>query len=309
MPPAVAPLPYWTIDGVEFDNKVGAHLRRVLSVFGCRSDCPAVSDHLEYFSGVFSNARDEHTGLQVYVRGTKLLSAQWDLWAERDCDHDHPVDKDLVYPYVRVHPFPFTFSRPIRVQYSTSDEPITLHVSDIHLRWSEIRRCLEFPAGLYVPERYPKLGYPFNRDYFYQVSSLFTTVHPSFPNEHFATPIIHAPTGLPLQIVPYETLYRCILAFALHDSSPSSVPLTLLVSTQDLLRTLQALSGVWWLHGELAVRDAHIIDFDLCSSMDEEMRRSLLSGPDGFVLPDFDVPYHPYHPLSAPSDPFTVYEA
>ncbi len=262
----VAPLPGWPIKGIEFTPS--EHFSRVLSVLGCDRLCPYARAEEEYIGSAFSNFLDADGILQQPIPGVNAVFARDDFWARDAGGHTHEVDPDLVYPYVRIHHFPFPFSRMILVPCDrgrcldaahTPDEgAITgskLYVADIHLRWSEIERGVY--ERTFVPDRYTVNGYPFNIQYFDLARELF---HPRIPYTpqppHASYPqLIHGPTNLPLELCPFGTLERRISRLARHfgPADGDGVPLLARMSTAWIEAELMRFHGRWWLHTEQAI--------------------------------------------------------
>ncbi|RPD60496.1 hypothetical protein L226DRAFT_570000 [Lentinus tigrinus ALCF2SS1-7] len=250
--PSYAPLPGWTIDGVKFSRR--RHLGRVLAVLGCHIGCPVAYNDVLYLKNAISNERG-HDGVQKEVPGMCIVSAKADFWVEQDGGRHRyhgPVDGDLVYPYVRVHPFPFTFSRPILVRSPSSDSIVQLFVADIHLRWSEIARGIQDP--LFYPPRYTAIGYPFNRDYFDLARALFKprfVFIPEIPHGRRAQ-IVHAASELVVSHAGYTTNLERLVAFDAAHSEDVSV--FVLWTVDCLVREVEAEYRTWWIHREHAVR-------------------------------------------------------
>ncbi len=286
--PAVAPLPLWPIAGIEFSPSL--HLRHVLAVFGCHEGCPAVRSDLPYYGSVYANARNSLQTFQVPTPYTMIVEALWDFSVELVDRHDHPIDTDLVYPYVRIHSFPFTFSRPILVYIPTFRCARYFHVSDIHLRWSEIRRGLEDVR--YAPSRYLGEGYPFNATYFREACKPFELRIPATPS---LSPFIHRATGLPVEMVSYEVIRRRITALA--PSSDREVVYLLRVPTAESMQLLQKLYQGWWLHGDFALRRVRY--GLLCNWLDRGRQSEkphdflLKTHSNAVVLADFTDPFVP----------------
>lgn len=244
-----APLPFWPIDGLYFSPT--RHFERVLDVIGCHVNCPALrtNDH-EYFSSAFSNARDD-AGCQLPSSDIHLLAAAWDYWCDLDTSHDHTVDPDLVYPYPRIHPFPFSFSRPIRLRRCGR----TVYVADIHLRWSEIQHGITDTT--YVPSRYRPDGYPFDVSYFREACSLFdfrVPIPAFYPGVE--PTFVHAETGLQVARSTYRDLYQAVMELHLHGVRVRDpVGYILRVHPDLFLHELQDTHGCWFLHGASAVAE------------------------------------------------------
>ncbi len=209
--------------------------------------------------------------MQEPVHGAHVVAAQNDFWACREGGHSHPVDDDLVYPYVRIHGFDFPFSRAILVycepEHCTDPRHVTdgdsfiaveLFVADIHLRWSEIERGVhDFP---FVPSRYTEHGYPFNIEYFDAVCSLFRPQVPYTPRppHAFYPQLIHASTNLTLEIISYSRLYGRVVAldYELREAVPSNtLPTFAMLSTAYLVGELQTRYRRWWIDIDQVVYD------------------------------------------------------
>ncbi|PIL30704.1 hypothetical protein GSI_06872 [Ganoderma sinense ZZ0214-1] len=277
MPP-VAPLPFWPINGIEFDPAL--HLERVLSVFGCSTSCSFFSTEQDraYASTVFSNVRDPHTGLQRFhcFPEARPIFTRMDDWLHRD--HDHPVDSDLVFQHPRYYSFPSLFTRPILVAgISETDGGFVddalytvarIHVADIHLRWSEISRgALD---ASYSPSRYPRGAYPFDHSYFRGVCSQFRPLPSASPSN---LPLRHSATGLPVAQGSYRALMQLIVDFDLdhppeHPSDPEWYLMR--VPTATYIDQLLSYSGFWWPDLDAIVRRLRLLA--VATWLDEQRR-------------------------------------
>ncbi len=139
--PAVALLPLWPIAGIEFSPS--SHLRHILVVFGCHEGCPAIGSNLPYYGSVYANTRNSVQTFQVPTPYMRIVEALWDFSAELV---DHPIDADLIYPYVCIHSSPVNFASQILIYIPTFQCVRYFHVSNIHLRWSEMQRVLKTSA-------------------------------------------------------------------------------------------------------------------------------------------------------------------
>ncbi len=247
---AVAPLPSWPLDGIDYCPKL--HYTRVLRVVGCRVECPGHrSFERPYFSSAFANAVDED-GYQIHDDAAQLVSAQGDYWAGQDRKHDHPVDADIVYPYPRIHPFEFPLSRAVRVFSRSTGRSTVLHVADLHIRWSEIRQALADPS--FMPGRYSASGYPFNTSYFRAVCSLFELRIPRmFPTRPL---LVHRPSGLRVSLITYDELFHRVAAFHVEDYHLyDPVGRVLRLPPTEFLYKMHRAHGCWWLHSVTAVAE------------------------------------------------------
>lgn len=298
----VAPLPHWPIGEEQFVPS--AHYLRVLEVIGCRPDCPGRRfgwREVEYFSSAFCNAVDED-GYQLHDDSIHLSSAACDYWCdEPNAEHDHPVDLDLVYPYPRIHPFPFTFSRPIHVFNRSTGQSATLHVSDLHLRWSEVRAGVSDTR--YAPSRYGPHGYPFNISYFRDACALFELLvpHATLDSSSMEPLLIHSESRLPVEHVPFKSIFDAVVFFHLEGAHVRDPVGRVLRSAPSLfLRQVQNYYGAWWLHGVTAVLEVRSY------ILDRARARARSLGPSAYHyfldFPLSDLPYPFVVPLS-----FTVW--